>query len=118
MPIKTTYHVVCIPVQSHGHIFTARGETILSNDFSEDQMCNGLVFSFTQVTYVSWLFCRGTWPYNTASTMVLASRQCISMLDKSDTNVRRIDYAFPMLEISLYNDNTVQLRYSNRAVTY
>ena len=33
----------------------------------------------------------------------------------SDINVR---LCIPMLELSLYNDNTVQLRYSNREITY
>ena len=38
---------------------------------------------------------------------------------QSDINVRKIDYAFPMQKESVYyNDNTVQLKFSNRAVTY
>jgi len=53
--------------------------------------------------------------------MVLAYRQCISMLKTEWYYCKMatiIDYAFPMLEVSQYNDDTVELRYSSRAVTY
>jgi len=37
-----------------------RGETTFSNEFSEEQVCNGLVL-IIQVTCLSWLLLRGVW---------------------------------------------------------
>ena len=58
-------------------------------------MCNGLVL-ITHVTCFSWLFCRGAWPYKYYQCYGASILACWI---QSGINVRRIDYAFPKLQI-------------------
>jgi len=68
--LKVIKAVVCIPVQSYVHSFRARGETTFSNDFSEEQNCNGRLLRLHVLAgcFVAL--------YMPPIAMVLASYQC------------------------------------------